>query len=43
MLLDVQFGSAGTYTIGMSPFGNSFIRCANISRVSGKDEERLGK
>lgn len=43
MLLDMQFGSAGTYTIGMSPFGNSFIRCANISRASGKDIERLGK
>lgn len=43
MLLDMQFGSAGTYTIGMSPFGNSFIRCANISRASGKDVERLEK
>lgn len=43
MLLDVQFGFAGTYTIDICSFGNSFIRCADISRDNGKDAERLEK
>lgn len=43
MLLDVQFGFAGPYTIDVSYFGNSFIRCANISRDNGNDSERLEK
>lgn len=43
MLLDVLFGFAGPYTIDVSDFGGSFIRCANISRDNGKDSERLEK
>lgn len=43
MLLDVQFGFAGTYTIDVSYFGNSFKRCANISRDNGQVAERLEK
>lgn len=43
MLLDVQFGFAGPYTIDICSFGNSFIRCVDISRENGKDAERLEK
>lgn len=38
-----SFCTAGTYTIDISPSGNTFIRCAYISLHNEKDAVRLEK